>query len=322
MVVGLPWLGFGVFGAVAGFSTASVLVLLGAWLLIGRQALSADTMAGRTPVEILRFEIFVIGHVAVTNLLMQADLLMVKALYTVGDSNAAAGLYGSAAKLAQIPHSLLVALNFLIFPFIARATAAESISQARGYVREALRIGVALTAGPAIVLASIAAGALALVFGPAYTAAAPTLAILAGAYIAFSLLTMATTIMNSAGKPGVSLAITAGALVMQFGAARQLIAADGLEGVATASASAYLVGLAAGIAYLVTRFGNIVPWSTIGRVAVAAGVVTFANRFCGDLPAPVAAVILGAVYLVTLVALREWTVEDIQVVTGSRGQSS
>ena len=321
LVVGLPWAGFGVFGAVAGFSLASLLILAGAWLVIGRAALTPGG-EGRSASEIFRYQIAVVGHVAVTNLLMQTDLLMVKALFREGDASAAAGLYGAAVKLAQIPQSILVALNFLIFPYIARATASSSGVEAAPYVRQALRVGLTLTAGPAVVLAVLAPGALALVFGPAYTAAAAALTLLAIGYVALALLTMATTILNGAGRPVTSLMISLGALAVLAVLARLWIPSHGLSGGAAASASGYALGLTAALAVLAQRFGLPIPGSTVARVAVACGVIVFASRLIGPLSILVSAPALGVLYLLVLFVLREWRLDEVHTLLGSKALPS
>ena len=315
LMVGLPWLGYGVLGAVGGFAAASVLILLAAWLVIGRSAVK-DRVAGATPLTILKFELLVIGHVAVTNLLMQMDLLMIKGLFP-GDASTAAAMYGSASKLAQIPYSLLVALNFLIFPLIARATSQARPEEAAGYIRQAIRVGAALTIGPALVLAAVSPSAVAVVFGPGYQGAAPPLTILAFGYIAFSLLSLMATILNGAGRPLASLAIAVGTLAVQVALARLLIPEFGLSGGAAASSGAYLAGLVAALAYVIARFGNILPWATLARIALAgAAVLLVPNRFSDGWSVIVVAPALGTLYVLILILLREWSVTDLHAVTG------
>jgi stage V sporulation protein B len=315
LVIALPWLGYGAFGAVAGFAAASVLILVLAWLRIGQQAVHGPA-SPVTAATMLRFEAAVMAHVAFTNLLMQLDLLMVKGLYPAADASAAAAMYGAAAKLAQIPYSVLVALNFLIYPYIARSTAESAGAETAGYIRHALRLGAALVVGPAIVLVAVSAGAVSLVFGPDYASAAPVLVVLAGGYVVFALLTMVATIINSAGRPGISLGITGGTVAAQAMLARLLIPMDGIVGGAIASSAAYLLGLAVATTYLVSRFGNVLPWASFGRIAVAAAlVVAAAQTVLRSTPVLIAAPLLGASYLLVLILLREWTAADLKHAT-------
>jgi O-antigen/teichoic acid export membrane protein len=316
-VIGLPWLGFGTFGAVAGFSAASVLILLAAWIVIGRRALGDSTESPAPSSTIAWFEVAVMAHVGVTNLLMQLDLLMVKALSVGEDASVAAATYGSAAKLAQIPYSLLVAFNFLIFPYIARSTARAPSAETAQYIRQALRLGIALSVGPTIVLAVVSPQAVALVFGSRYASAAPVVELLVCGYVAFSLLTMVATIINGSGRPVISLAITSATVIAQAGLAWLLIPTNGIWGGAAASSGAYLIGLLTATIYLVTKFGPVLPWASFARIVVAALVVVAASRTpLGNIHVILAAPLLGAAYLLTLLVLREWDLADLRAAIG------
>ena len=306
LVVGLPWLGYGAFGAVAGFSIAAVTILVAAWFVIAQPAQREGSASSTTATTMMRFEAAVMGHVGLTNLLMQLDLLMVQSLTPGSGANFASALYGSAAKLAQIPYSVLVALNFLIFPYIARSADQASPAETAGYIRQALRLGVALATGPAIVLMFLSAGAVGLVFGVRYVEATGVLETLSIGYIAFSLFTLTATILNGMGRPLVSLGIAAGTVAIQAALAALLIPRFGIEGAALASSLAYVFGFAAATMYLWRRFGPVLPWATLARVAIATAVVFgAASTPLGRIPVFVAAPVLGVLYLAVLAVLGE-----------------
>jgi O-antigen/teichoic acid export membrane protein len=317
-VIGMAWLGYGAFGAVAGFAAASVFILIASWQVIGRRAVKAHGASAASTSSIARYEVAVMAHVGLTNLLMQLDLLMVKAFAAGQDASVAAAMYGSAAKLAQIPYSLLVALNFLIFPYIARSTAQAPTHETAQYIRHALRLGTALVVGPTIVLVVLSTQTVSLVFGSQYAAAASVLDVLISGYVAFSLLTMAATVINGAGRPLVSLAITGATVMAQAALGRVLIPRWGIVGGAAASSGAYVAGFVAATIYLVVKFGPVIPWASLLRIAVAVLVVVAASRSpLGALPVVVTAPVLGAAYLLTLVLLREWNVAELKAAIGS-----
>lgn len=319
LVVGLAWAGYGAFGAVSGFSTAAVLILLASWWTIGRPAVSAGPGPAPSAGTLLRFELAVMGHVGFTNLLMQLDLLLVQSLSVAGQASIAAAAYGSASKLAQIPYSVLVALNFLILPIIARSFAQSSKAETAQYVKQALRLGTALSAGPALVLACLAVPSITLVFGAQYAAAGPTLEVLALGYVAFSVWTLAATVVNGIGRPTVSLGLAVATVLAQLLLARTLIPEHGLMGAAIASSIAYLAGLAAIGSYLWFSFGPVVPWATLARVVVAGGVLfTVSMTPVAQLPVLIAAPLLGLLYLMVLTLLGEWRTEDLKAVMARR----
>jgi O-antigen/teichoic acid export membrane protein len=313
LVTALPWLGYGAFGAVAGFAAASVVILVLASARIGRAALRGAGGEATATGPMLRFELAVMAHVGVTNLLMQMDLLMVRALYVGADPSAAAAVYGTAAKLAQIPYSILVALNFVVLPYIARATSRAAAGETATYIRHALRLGAGLTVGPATVLAVVSTGAVTFVFGPNYASAGAALEILAFGYIAFSLWTMATTVINGSGRPTMSFYIAVGTVLTQIALGRLLIPILGTTGGAWASTGAYGAGLVAAMVYLTARFGAIIPWASLSRIAVAAVAVMGVSRTAlGDLPVLVLAPLLGAVYVAAVVLLGEWRLNELR----------
>ena len=316
LVLALPALGYGAFGAVSGFAIAAVLILVLAWSTIGAAAVR-EKGVGASAAQLLRYEGTVMGHVALTNLLMQLDLLLVKGLSPIAAASTAAAMFGAAAKLAQIPHSILVALNFLIFPYIARSTANAPTAQTTYYIRQALRVGAALVAGPAAILATLSPQAVGFVFGSAYAGAGPVLGVLSWGYVAFSLFAMTSTIINSAGRPGVSLAFAAGTLTIQTLLAWFLIPAQGIVGSAVASSAAYSIGLLAATTYLTVKFGSVVPWSSLARISIGVVTVTVvAPALVANYSFPLVSVVLGLVYLATLAVLREWTLDDFRNILG------
>jgi len=316
LVVGAALLGLGAFGAVAGFAAASVVILLAAAAVIGRHALRDRDAVGTTAGTMLRYEAAVMAHVGLTNLLMQLDLLIVQSL-SGGEGTVPAAMYGSAVKLAQIPYSVLVALNFLIFPYIARSTAQAPTRETAQYVRHALRLGFALSVGPAIVLAALGPQTIAFVFGPAYAGASPALQWLSGGYVAFSLLNLATTVINGMGRPAVSLAIAAVTLAVQATLALMLVRSDGFYGASMASAAAYLLGLSLALGYLVRVFGSVVPWASLAQVSFAVVAVLAVAWLVGTrVPVIALAPALGVLYLAALMVLREWKAEEVRFALG------
>ena len=71
------------------------------------------------------------------------------------------------------------------------------------------------------------------------------------------------------------------------------------------------------MAYLVARFGDVIPWASFARIGAATLVVIAAARSpLGGIPVVAGAPILGVAYLLTLVLLREWTVADLKAAMG------
>lgn len=316
LVVTLPILGYGAMGAVGGFSAAAA-VILAAALLFVRPGPSDAAESPIRPATILKFELAVMAYVGLMNLLMQTDLMMVKRLSPVDAGNALAAAYGAAVKLAQIPQSLLVALNFVIFPLIARAVAEGDASKTSGYIAQALRLCVILVCGPATILALVSGDALRLVFGAAYASSADVLATLSFGYMALSLLGVALTVINSAGKPMHSCLIVGGTLMLQVVMNAVLIPQYGLRGAALGTASAYTGGFVISLVYLKGRFASTIPALTVVRVAAATAIVAVIGSFLAPhVPFLVSVALMGIVYAVAIFALGEVRLAEIVSLTG------
>ncbi|MEQ1569245.1 MAG: polysaccharide biosynthesis C-terminal domain-containing protein, partial [Myxococcota bacterium] len=91
--------------------------------------------------------------------------------------SAEVGLFRAATRLASLPSTVLAALNLSFQPVAARLFAAGNLDEIERLGVRASRIAVGL-ATPLVLLFLLAGGPVLGVFGPAFTAAAPALAIL------------------------------------------------------------------------------------------------------------------------------------------------
>jgi O-antigen/teichoic acid export membrane protein len=123
------------------------------------------------------------------------------ALTALGGSVAAAGIYGAAQNLSIIPPGILV-LSFspLLLSTINRLLVDKHDRSAKDMGGQAQRAVIAL-----LPFAAMAAGAASeitvLVYGPAYSSAAPVLAILVFGALAMAFISVSSNILTAAGKP-------------------------------------------------------------------------------------------------------------------------
>jgi O-antigen/teichoic acid export membrane protein len=219
--------GFGAMGAIGGFVASAVAVALVAvvWVRPGRMEESAALRAR----EILSFQALVVAVTLATQYLLNVDLLAVKALGATDPvvADRYAGYYTAAQKLAQIPMSVVVALAYLMFPYIASDSTDADRARARRVIRQGMRTLLLLIVPCTAVLASTAQESLALVF-PSITRTAVELGdpvgilsgpltVLAVGYVLFALLLTTSILITAAGRPGISASITGAALVLACG---------------------------------------------------------------------------------------------------------
>jgi stage V sporulation protein B len=312
LIVGLCVAGFATEGAVSGFALASVVILAAAAIIVRPSDRDAD--APPPPIAILKFELAVMAYVGLTNLLMQSDLLMLKALSPPTDANAVAAVYGSAVKLAQIPQSLLIALNFVIFPLFAKASSESDATKVVEYTRYGMRACLILVAGPVVILSTLREPLMSLVFGPTYQAGAGVLSILGVAYGALALVGLTLTMFNGAGKPWVSLLFVGATLTLQVVLNSVFIPRYGMTGAAAGTCIAYCGAFAATGWYQWRRFGATLPALSLVRVSGVCAVVYLAGRIpqVSGAALLLMALALGSAYLGLLALTGEVRVLDIK----------
>jgi stage V sporulation protein B len=275
-----------VLASVSGFAAASavILVVSALWVGVGR----ADGEPMRDG-ELERYFGWVAAYLVVVNLLMFIDGILVKKMITLaagaqrGDLEA--GLYNSVQTIARLPYQLILAVTFVIFPMMSRATFDADGERAQRYVLVTMRYSLIVVGLMAAPLAARPAAVMQLLFPAIYATAAPALPILLLGYVAFSLFNILGTILNSAGETRASLktglwtvlvcaAAVWGALTFAIrdGGVRPSVAA------ACATSFAMLFGVVlAGVA-VYRRFGAVMPLSTAIRVIAAMAVAAVVGR--------------------------------------------
>ncbi len=237
-IVGLVLLGFGVFGAVAGFvAAAGFICLLAAVWVISRMRKRTDQTEPADKEEakkafrrLLSYLVLIMLYTLALNGLMRIDLLVLKAVASdlpahlqnaqgmeelfVMMSNKFAGFYGAVLNIARIPYQGVIAVTFVIFPLISESTFQEDQEQTRQYIRETLRYCLLLIGVVALLLAINADSIVGGLYAAEYLHASVPLAILSVAIIFFALFYVTTTMIIGSGHPKVAVVIMAISMVM------------------------------------------------------------------------------------------------------------
>ncbi len=325
-------LGVGAIGAMSGFAAAAATIALLALASVGVGAKGA-----RAPVTAwLGFMAPIWAYQGCMNGVLQVDLWVLKKtvaeLATSAGSAAVvaaevadryAGLYRGAQTFAFVPYQLVLAMTFIVFPTVSRATALGDEAAATRAVRGSLRFSALALFGMAAPIAGAGEGVLRFVFGPEYGAAAPALRILAWGLVAFTRVVVSATAMGGSGRPVVSAGVAAVGLSVVVLACRVLLVRIGLgehtlEAVATGTSLGMLAAMVLAALAVYRRFGTFVPLATAirGALAAAAGyaVARYAipsTTFVGLVAAP----LLGfATYGVVLAVTRELGADEVALV--------
>ncbi|MBI3058601.1 MAG: oligosaccharide flippase family protein, partial [Deltaproteobacteria bacterium] len=136
------------------------------------------------------------------------DLLVLKVL---GGSAEQVGIYGAAQNLTLVCGIFALSFSPLLLSALSRMLRRGDMRSAREMGQQAMRVVIGL-----LPFAGMTAGAaleiVALIFGPIFLPAAPLLAFLIFGALALVMISVATTILTAAGKPGWTFAL-AGPLV-------------------------------------------------------------------------------------------------------------
>jgi O-antigen/teichoic acid export membrane protein len=197
-----------------------------------------------------------------------ADLWFVQAMR----GSAAAGFYGAAAALAEIPTFLFAALSRVLFPSVAKAGAENDEDLVARYASQGVRLALLVTVLGVAVIYATGGTALALVYGATAAVAAVPFTVLMVASVGRTVRATCTDVMMARGQRGEALTIVIAMTIAEIVLLAWATSAFGQIG---AAASAAVAGLAAAIAAcLVLRelLGWRVVW-TVLRASIAAAIV-------------------------------------------------
>jgi stage V sporulation protein B len=234
-------------------------------------------------------------------------------------SEQAAIYSGAVQTFARIPYQVILSVTFVIFPLVSRSSFEADRAATQRYIERAVRYSFLVVGAMATAMAARPDALMAL-FGRKYLAGASALPALAFGYVAFSIFSIAGTIVNGAGRTAPTVVI--GAITLAVDVAANFVAVRGagatghdpLSAAAMATAGAMGLGLILSLGYLERAFGASLPAFTPGRTALAAAAGIAVGRL-----APVhgklglaACVAGGLTFLATLFATRELTAAELR----------
>lgn len=343
LVIGVAAVGFGVAGALVGFALASTIILaLALWLSRaslrpGATAAPADDLAPALAVAPATFGAFaarygrffapVLVYQLALNLVLQSDLLVFKAILARRTVAAASGLavndlvgiYKAVQNFAFLPYQLLLAVTFVIFPVVSRATLEGDRDTTARFVAGATRFSLLALGAMLAVLTGLPRGVLRIAYRPPFDEGYAALRLLALAQGCFALSVISTTILVAAGRTRqASLLMGAMLLMVTAGNVAGLTFGPGGTGALAATAAGTLTGCALGLVliglWVKKTFGAFVSPVTVLRVAVSstvAAATVAAVPWQGKVATLGLAGVAVAVYAACIALSRELTGEEI-----------
>ncbi len=327
-ILGAAALGLGAAGAISGFAFGAATILLVALAVVGigragpklpvrawfgflLPIVLFQTMLNGT----LLLDVWVLNN-TIAQLGLEAGLELAQAAER---ASGYVGLYKAGQNFAFVPYQIILAVTFVVFPLVSKATASGDIDAARGHVHDALRFSALVLFALAAPIGGAAEALIRLAYGQTFLAGAETLRVLVFGEVALALFVIIATILTGAGRPSASALSGLVALTVVFVANRAIVRAVGLsDGLLGAAALATSLGPLAALAVsslaLRAALGVFPPLLTFLRCALAAGAGFWTARLVPQSSAwlaPVAMAAGGLAYLAALVLLRELKGADL-----------
>ena len=298
LAVGAAAVGWGVVGAIGGFALAAWLACGIAGILVAREPRPPGAFPLR---EYLHFGGWLLALTTVANLVLSADLWIVKRLADPAVANLEAGLFRAALTLAQLLYQFLIPLSLVVFPSLARLGSGDPEAR-RTVVRGAMRYLFVVVVPAAALLTVLGHELLGLLYGHDYRPGGDWLPALAPAYAAWTAAYLLATALAGGGRPVQALLTLGVGLVVQVVAAVGLHALLGVTGVAVADACGMGLALVVGFVLATREFGYFLPLGSFVRsLLVAAVLVTVSLLWpASGVTLLLKLVALGAIFLAGL----------------------
>jgi O-antigen/teichoic acid export membrane protein len=353
-LLGMAMAGLGVIGVIGGWAAAVGVILCASIIWVGMPRHSGEKL----PVKpLLQYFASVALYLTLFNALMFADGILIKRFATVyfqdhakqlatslehlpwmtkvsgyaADPSVLADVqnayYAAVQNIARLSYQAIIAVTFVVFPLVSRSTFSEDNDTTKRYIAVTSRYSLIFAMMIAVVMAANPADVLGLIYAHDYVEMGTSAVLpLAFGNVAFSVLAINGTILNSAGFTRAAIAIAAttlGLAVVANAIAIPMFIDDGLvlPAAATVTGAAMVFGAIASGAVLYKKLGAFIPISSLVRIAVATGVALVVGRFLplhGKLMTLVEACVIGATFLVVLVATRELGKRDLEAIKAVR----
>jgi stage V sporulation protein B len=328
-ILGAAALGFGAAGAISGFAFGALTILLVALGLVGIGR-SGDKLPLRTwfsfLLPIVLFQTMLNGTLLLDVWVLNntvAELAIELGMSAAEASERAStyvGLYKAGQNFAFVPYQIILAVTFVVFPLVSRATASGDMASARVHIDSALRFSAIVLFALAAPISGAADALIRLAYGQTFLAGAETLRVLVFGEVGLALFVIIATILSGGGRPAASAWSGLVGLVIVIVANRALVRMVGLtEGVLSVAALATSLGpLAALIVSSLALRAALGVWPPVFTFARCALAAVAGYQAAHAVPqqsawmAPLAMSAGGLAYLAALFVLRELKRSDVE----------
>jgi len=310
----LVFLGFAVFGAIAGFMIAPFLAMvLGIYYSSKIKTMSRETFFPTR--KIICFAAPMIVFSLSTTLIQNIDILAVKIFSPLELANKLTGFYNAASTISKIPYFLIPALTMALFPTISRLTSLKNHKLTRRYVQQALRYSLMFLLPFSFLVASTSPELMTLIYSKSYIDGSLPLPILTFGIMFLTLFVVTATIISGSGKPKIPMLILFFVVIIDYLLNFLLVPRYSLVGAAIATTFASALALIISSLYIVKNFKVLVSFSSFMRITLASLIIFLISMLTPvhGLLLLVKYAFLGFIYFVCLIVLKEIKKGDLRI---------
>jgi len=310
LVLSLTWLGFGLTGAVSGFSLTSFIVLVIALLMIKYRKKFQQSISNFKTSKLIKFAIPSIIFSGAITLLLTMDLLFVKNLIIDKD---ASGFYTSATMFAKIPFYLFMAFPITLLPAISSSISKNSVVLTKKYIKNSMRFLFIILTPITFIISGTSVKLITLFYPSQYSAAEIPLSILIFGMMFFSIFTSLCAIIKGSGKPQIAMFIAIFLIPLDVSLNLILIPTFQLKGAALASSISMFSGMSIAMGYIFWKYQTITSMRSLIKIILSSGIIYLILKLFapwGFLLLPYYLILL-ILYFILLLLLKEISKNDI-----------
>ncbi len=264
-------LGFGLFGAMLGFVSASIIMTLTCFVFFTPKVRKGNFHFPR----LLAFSFPVLMFTLFTNIFLNFNVLAIKALSNA-NANLLAGQFNAAMTIAVVPLFVSITISSLFFPSIAKKQNNKKMSFNFTLLLKNTLIFIA----PFVAIIALnASRIIQLLYSNKYLPATPSLVVLSIAFFLYSLFYVFSNALVAANNQAKSMALAFILLLINFIVSILLIPRQGIYGASLAVLISCFIACVLVLIYSKIKFSFKIPWKTIICILIALIPVYFISQF-------------------------------------------
>ena len=306
----LVFLGFSIPGALYG-----TMIGVTAGMMIGMAVSRGKAGDERFDIRrLLRFAGPNVVYIVLVNVIYWLDLWFVRYFHGSTES----GFYNAAGMISKMPNFLFMALSWIMLPLISRSIHQKEAQRTQTYIERSLRFVFLLFIPFVFIILSTSEHLISLIYSETYVPGAQSLRILIVGLFFLTLYTVINNILMADNRIGTLSLLTMGLIVLDVILNLVFVPSLHLNGAALATALTSLVGAGIVGVMVYRRFKTLIPYRTVIRGVVAAGVVFAISSMyqVQGIMLILNYVFLFTLYLGGLVILKEVGAQDFEAVRG------